>query len=158
MSENAPPIPPTPPQSGAFCPACGQKLAEGARFCAACGASTAPTALASTAPLAPINHRPGHDAFCRACGRAINIQARTCPGCGAPQSPQGSAGEKSRIAAALLAIFLGGFGIHKFYLARPFQGIIYLVLCWTFLPAIIGFIEGIAYLCMSDTGFARKYG
>ena len=150
-----------PSQADKVCHGCGQKLAEGARFCAACGASTAPAAVASPpafTALAPTAHRPGHDAFCRACGRAINVQARTCPGCGAPQAMPLALGEKSRITAALLAIFVGGFGIHKFYLARPFQGIVYLLLCWTLLPAIIGFIEGIAYLCMSDTGFARKYG
>ena len=101
---------------------------------------------------------PGREVFCRACGRAINAMAPICPGCGAPQSGSGGFGEKSRIAAALMAVFLGGLGVHKFYLARPFQGILYLVFCWTFIPAIIGFIEGIAYLCMSDTGFARKYG
>ncbi|MCL5071330.1 MAG: TM2 domain-containing protein [Actinobacteria bacterium] len=64
---------------------------------------------------------------------------------------------KNRIAAALLAIFLGSFGIHKFYLGRPLQGIIYLVFCWTFLPGLIGFIEGIIYLMMSDKSFENKY-
>jgi TM2 domain-containing membrane protein YozV len=101
---------------------------------------------------------PGRDVFCRACGRAINSMARTCPGCGAPQAARGMEGEKSRVAAGMLAIFLGGFGVHKFYLARPFQGILYVLFCWTLIPALIGFIEGIAYLCMSDSGFARRYG
>lgn len=53
---------------------------------------------------------------------------------------------RNRIAAALLAIFLGTFGIHKFYLGKPIQGIIYLLFFWTFLPGLIGFIEGIIYL------------
>ena len=150
--------PPAQPAPGNFCRACGQPLTEGARFCAGCGANVDTSALMPARQSAPAPYRPGHDAFCRACGRPINVQARTCPGCGAPQSPAIGLGEKSRITAALLAIFLGGFGIHKFYLARPFQGILYLLLCVTFLPAIVGFIEGIAYLCMSDTGFARKYG
>ncbi len=138
-----------------FCHGCGQALGEGTRYCGHCGALVENTALVRAAPAAG----PGREVFCRACGRAINAMAPVCPGCGAPQSGNGgAAGEKSRVAAALLAIFLGGFGVHKFYLARPFQGILYLVFCWTFIPAIIGFIEGIAYLCMSDTGFARKYG
>lgn len=65
--------------------------------------------------------------------------------------------KKSKVAAALLAIFLGDFGIHKFYLGRPIQGIIYLLLFWTGIPAIIGFFEGIIYLCMSDASFTKKY-
>ncbi len=64
---------------------------------------------------------------------------------------------RNRIAAALLAIFLGDFGIHKFYLGRPVQGIIYLLFFWTIIPGLIGFIEGIIYLCMSDKSFEGKY-
>ncbi len=64
---------------------------------------------------------------------------------------------KSKVAAGLLGIFLGGFGVHKFYLGRWGWGIIYLLLCWTYVPAIIGFIEGIVYLVSSDENFARKH-
>lgn len=63
---------------------------------------------------------------------------------------------KSKIAAGLLAIFLGGIGIHKFYLGKISLGIVYLVFCWTGIPAIIGFIEGIVYLCSSDHNFQVK--
>ena len=62
-----------------------------------------------------------------------------------------------RMTAALLAIFLGGLGGHKFYLGRIGQGILYLLFCWTFIPAIISFIEGIIFLTMSDADFAAKY-
>jgi TM2 domain-containing membrane protein YozV len=65
---------------------------------------------------------------------------------------------KSKVVAGLLAIFLGGLGIHKFYLDRPGQGVLYLVFCWTMIPAIVGFIEGIVYLCTNDAKFAQKYG
>ena len=47
---------------------------------------------------------------------------------------------------AFFAIFLGSFGIHKFYAGRIFLGLLYLLLSWTLLPAIIGFIEGLAVL------------
>lgn len=67
-------------------------------------------------------------------------------------------GQKIRIVAALLAFFLGGFGIHKFYLGRIGWGIVYLLFCWTFIPSIVAFIEFIIYLCTSDEDFARKYG
>ena len=54
---------------------------------------------------------------------------------------------KNRVAAAILAIFLGDLGIHKFYMGKIGQGILYLVFCWTGIPAIVGIIEGIIYLC-----------
>lgn len=63
---------------------------------------------------------------------------------------------KNRVAAAILAIFLGDLGIHKFYMGKIGQGILYLVFCWTGIPAIVGFIEGIIFLCDSDTGFAKR--
>ena len=64
---------------------------------------------------------------------------------------------KSRSIAILLAIFLGGFGIHKFYLNKPGQGVLYLLFCWTFIPAIAGLIEAIIYLCHDDRSFQQKY-
>ena len=103
--------------------------------------------------------------FCHECGAIIRAKAEICPKCGVRQTPAPAAGGlgvtpsgKSKIAAGLFGIFLGGFGIHKFYLGRVGWGIVYLLLFWTFIPAIIGFIEGIVYLTMSDEAFAQKYG
>ena len=63
---------------------------------------------------------------------------------------------KNRMAAALLAFFLGGFGIHKFYLNNPI-GILYLLFCWTIIPAIIAFFESIVLLMMHDDDFNKRY-
>lgn len=63
---------------------------------------------------------------------------------------------KSKGVAAILAIFLGGFGIHKFYLGKVGMGILYLLFCWTYIPAILGFIEGIVYLASNDHNFQIK--
>lgn len=65
---------------------------------------------------------------------------------------------KSRIAAALFAFFLGGFGIHKFYLGQTGLGILYLLFCWTFIPAMVAFVEFVLLLVMSDEKFNEKYG
>lgn len=65
---------------------------------------------------------------------------------------------KSRIAAFVLAWVLGGIGGHKFYLNRVGQGILYLIFCWTFIPAAFAFVEGIIYLTMEDERFWEKYG
>lgn len=75
-------------------------------------------------------------------------------------------GDKNRIVAALLAFFLGGIGIHKFYLGKTSAGVI-MLLCGTvgwitfgILPGIIwiiAFIEFIIYLVKSDGDFHRDY-
>lgn len=51
----------------------------------------------------------------------------------------------------ILAIFVGGLGIHKFYAGRHGLGILYLIFCWTFIPALIAFVEGIIALVERPT-------
>ena len=64
--------------------------------------------------------------------------------------------EKSRVAAGVLAILLGDIGIHKFYMGKIGMGILYLLFCWTGIPAFVGLIEGIIYLTESDEKFATR--
>lgn len=64
---------------------------------------------------------------------------------------------KSKVAAGILAIFFGGIGAHKFYLGSIGAGFLYLLFCWTGIPAIAGVIEGIVYLTMSEDRFDMKY-
>ena len=92
--------------------------------------------------------------FCRECGKEIYMMAPSCPGCGALQFP--ILNGKNKLVAGILAIFLGTFGIHRFYLGQ-WWGIFYLLFCWTFIPGIIGFIEGIVFLCSSEYVWNVKY-
>lgn len=64
---------------------------------------------------------------------------------------------KSKVAAGLLAIFLGGIGVHKFYLGKIGMGILYICFCWTGIPACVALIEGILYLCSNDENFQLKH-
>lgn len=66
-------------------------------------------------------------------------------------------GDRERVPAILLALFLGGLGVHKFYLGESGMGIIYLLFCWTFIPAIVAFCEALVYLSMSEPAFDQKY-
>lgn len=65
---------------------------------------------------------------------------------------------KSRRGAAVLAIFLGGIGGHKFYLGHVEQGLLYLCFAWTLVPALVGIVEGVRYLRLSDEAFQGQYG
>jgi TM2 domain-containing membrane protein YozV len=76
-----------------------------------------------------------------------------------------AAGGSKRIAAALLAFFLGVFGAHKFYLGYNTQGVIMLLVSVlglilivpTLVIGIISFIEFILYLVKTDTEFEELY-
>lgn len=102
---------------------------------------------------------------CSECSKEVSDTAGSCPGCGAPinksqafsQQPIVIKAPKSRSLSVVLALFLGSLGIHKFYLNRPGWGVIYFIFCWTFIPAILGFIEALNYLFMSDQAFQSKY-
>jgi TM2 domain-containing membrane protein YozV len=48
---------------------------------------------------------------------------------------------KEEVVGVLLAVFLGGFGIHHFYLHRDTAGILYALFFWTGIPALLGLIE-----------------
>lgn len=65
--------------------------------------------------------------------------------------------QKKKTTAGILAIVLGGIGIHKFYLGTWGWGILYIVFVWTYIPAIVGLIEGIMILNMSNDEFNTKY-
>lgn len=49
--------------------------------------------------------------------------------------------QRDELVGVLLAVLLGSFGAHHFYLKRNGLGIVYLVLFWTGIPAILGIIE-----------------
>jgi TM2 domain-containing membrane protein YozV len=93
--------------------------------------------------------------FCRGCGKEIHETAPTCPHCGAPQR-LGYPG-KNKAVAGVLAILLGGLGIHRFYLGQ-WWGIFYLLFCWTLIPSLVAFIEGIVFLVTDDATWNAKYG
>jgi hypothetical protein len=97
--------------------------------------------------------------FCSSCGEVIKQEAEICPDCGVRQAPAsgGTTSGPDRTTAGILAILVGGLGVHKFYMGDTGKGILYLLFCWTFIPAIIGFIEGILYLTKSDEEFAQTY-
>jgi TM2 domain-containing membrane protein YozV len=59
---------------------------------------------------------------------------------------------RDEVVGILLALFLGGFGIHHFYLRRAGLGILYACFCWTPFPWVLGFIE-----CFFMPGRVREF-
>ena len=67
--------------------------------------------------------------------------------------------ENKKILAGVLAIMLGGFGVHKFILGYTKEGVLQILMSFFScgLAGIIPFVEGIIYLTKSDEEFYQIY-
>ncbi len=118
-----------------FCKNCGNEMDQNAAVCVKCGYG-----------------KGKGNKFCPNCGSELEPNAQFCVKCGvsvAPVAEVNPLNQKSKIAAGLLGIFLGGFGIHNFYLGYTGKAVGQLVLtiCSCGIGGIWGFIEGILILC-----------
>ncbi len=111
---------------GAYaCTNCGTYVGQGMNFCANCGNQVQPGAV-----------------ICTNCGFSLNGGNTVAP-----------PGAKSKMAAGLLGIFLGGLGVHNFYLGYTGKGVAQLLITLLSCGAlsevsiIWGLIEGIMILC-----------
>ena len=150
------------PTANRFCGNCGVPISENAVTCMSCGAK-------------PSAYRK----FCQYCGAVLGPAQAMCVKCGAVISATAfstaGASKKSRVTALLLALFLGGFGAHKFYMGSWGWGIVFCVACllgigWsndeefvalggfvTLVILIVVVIDLIRFLMMSDEAFTEKY-
>ncbi|MDJ1169297.1 TM2 domain-containing protein [Roseofilum sp. BLCC_M154] len=64
---------------------------------------------------------------------------------------------RNKVLAILLAFFFGWFGVHKFYLGQTFLAVLYLVFCWTFIPAFLSIFDFVGLLLTSDEDFDRRF-
>jgi TM2 domain-containing membrane protein YozV len=90
--------------------------------------------------------------FCESCGEIIKIKAEICPKCGVRQKRK-----VSKAVLLLLTFFFGGIGVHKFYTRKNWQGVAYLLFCWTGIPGLIALIEFIIYAFTSREKLQKKY-
>ena len=96
-----------------FCRNCGKELTGSPEFCMNCGAK----------PMAGTS-------FCPGCGAPTTPLTEICVKCGARVAKElaGDISPKSRLAATLLAFFLGIFGAHRFYIGKTGTAIVMLLL------------------------------
>ncbi|PHV70764.1 hypothetical protein CS063_08325 [Sporanaerobium hydrogeniformans] len=110
--------------------------------------------------------------FCGKCGAELNEEAKFCSNCGAPimvenrQEPMPNyypnndhvtSNQKSKLVAGLLQIFLGCFGVGRFYLGYTAIGVAQLLVVWLGIPFTCGLatiggiiwtiVDGILILC-----------
>jgi len=94
-----------------YCKNCGSEIDPNAAICVKCGFQ-----------------KGTGNSFCHNCGQPVAPGATVCTSCGYAQAAAPSGEAKSKLVAVLLAFFLGGFGIHDFYLGYTKYGIIKIVL------------------------------
>ena len=98
--------------------------------------------------------------YCKKCGTDIG-DAKFCPSCGEKASAEVAPKQEfsgktvNKIAYGIIAILIGGLGIHRFYAGRWLSGIMYLLFCWTCIPSLLGLIEGIIALTRPDDGYGN---
>lgn len=130
-----------PQQRKRFCTYCGKEVSKTAEVCFDCGCRVY-----------------GGKSYCHNCGVKLNPNQVICVKCRSSLEDEVKFEKNlNQVLAGVLALLLGGIGIHKFYLGHTLSGIIYLIFSWTGIPVFLGFIDGICLFCMSSESFNRKY-
>ena len=132
-----------------FCPNCGNQIADNAKFCTSCGTQVAADSGEYVSPQ-PVQQQP--------------IQPPMPPQ-SQPYHVQAPVSHKSKTTALLLAIFLGEWGAHKFYLGDTTKGVIMLVIgfigFFSFFPLLItglwSLVDFIRICTMSEAELNAKY-
>lgn len=65
--------------------------------------------------------------FCPFCGMQVTPEQKICMNCGVEMENYGCNSGKSKIAAGLLGIFLGTYGVHNFYLGYTKRAVVQLM-------------------------------
>lgn len=90
--------------------------------------------------------------ICSTCGKSIDVMAEICPHCGVRQRTP-----VSKASLLILTFFFGGLGAHKFYLGKYWQGALYFLFFWAYIPFIIALAEFVGYAFTSTQQLNEKY-
>ena len=118
-----------------FCQNCGTEFANDAAFCPSCGTASGTTTAPGASAAQPANQTSVN----------VTIQAPRRNKAGGQDGLRSSRHIPRR------------FGIHHFYAGKTGAGVVSILFCWTFIPAIVGFIQGIVALCKTADAYGNIY-
>ena len=100
-----------------------------------------------------------NEMYCPHCGKVMFKEAEICPNCGMKNMMKNKRNieelKNKKIIAIILALFLGGLGIHRFYLGHTTKGILYLIFFWTLIPALVALIDALIYATTPTEKFEK---
>lgn len=65
--------------------------------------------------------------------------------------------KKNYWAFIILALLVGGLGIHEFYREKAALGVFELLFCWTLIPVFVALIEVVVWLFRGEDDFDKEY-
>lgn len=92
--------------------------------------------------------------YCYKCGTLLQKHMQVCPKCFTPPVHLTA---RNKTLAGFLALFLGGLGVHRFYLGQ-WWGIFYIAFWFTFIPSLVSIVEALVFWFTSDERWNKKYG
>lgn len=109
-----------------YCKQCGENVNPNQAICIKCGTKVG----------------DGNN-YCSNCGKSIDSSASVCLNCGFAVKSKDDLNGQNRMVLAVVALLIGGFGIHNFMMGESKKGIVKILLCWTGISSIIALIDAI---------------
>ncbi len=109
----------------------------------------------NTTPYQTPKAAVGETIYCQSCGNLMDKMSPACGQCGAKNTFVESG--RSKVAAGFLALFLGGLGVHRYYLGQ-WWGIFYIPFGVFGVSFPITLVEAIYFWSCSKSSWNAKYG
>ncbi len=110
-----------------FCKQCGEVVNENQAVCVKCGVKVGEG-----------------NRFCANCGQPVNENAEICLACGFRiKNDEKKIGADNKMLLGIIALIVGGLGIHNFMMGETKKGILKILLCWTGISSIIALVDAV---------------
>lgn len=109
-----------------YCKQCGETINPNQAVCIKCGTKVGEGNM-----------------YCSNCGKSVEASASVCLNCGFAIKSNDDLNGQNKMVLAVVALLVGGFGIHNFMMGESKKGIVKILLCWTGISSIVALIDAI---------------